>query len=75
MAVEVLTVEGHAMPLDLLLFKRFGREIRGFVEATYAQNPGLAALGPVLPLGTTVRVTPPAPAAAKFTRKSIRLYD
>ena len=75
MATEILTVKGHPMPLDLLLFKRFGREVPGLVEATWAANYGLADLGPILPVGTKVTVTPPAPAAKKFTRPTIRLYD
>ena len=75
MATEILTVIGLPKPLDLVLFKRFGREIPGFVEATYAQNPGLADLGPLLPRGTKVTVTLPGPAPSKTTRKTIRLYD
>ncbi len=49
MATEILTVSGTPMPLDLLLFKRFGREVPGLVEATWAANYGLADLGPILP--------------------------
>ena len=75
MTTEILTVLGKPMPLDLLLFKRFKREIPGFVEATYAANPGLADLGPILPLGTEVTVTVPAPRPTKTVRKTIRLYD
>ena len=75
MTTEILTVTGKPMPLDLLLFKRFQREIPGFVEATYASNPGLADLGPILPLGTEVTVTVPALRPTKTVRKTIRLYD
>ena len=75
MTTETLTVTGKPKPLDLLLFRRFKREIPGFVEATYALNPGLAALGPVLPLGTTVLVTLPGPPPAVALRKLIRLFE
>ena len=75
MATETLTVIGRPKPLDLVLFRRFRREVPGLVEATYAQNPGLADLGPLLPRGTKVLVTAPAPAPAKTTRKTIRMYD
>ena len=75
MAIETLTVIGRPKPLDLVLFRRFGREVPGLVEATYDQNPGLADLGPLLPRRTKVLVTTPAPAPAKTTRKTIRLYD
>ena len=75
MATVILTVIGRPKPLDLVLFRRFGREVPGLVESTYAQNPGLADLGPLLPRGTKVVVATPAPAPAKTTRKTIRLYD
>ncbi len=75
MTTEILTVSGRAMPLDLLLFHRYRREIPGFVEATYAQNPGLAALGPELPAGTAVTVTVPAPAPTVTARKLVRLFE
>ncbi|MGI3901223.1 MAG: tail protein X [Janthinobacterium lividum] len=75
MTDEVLTVTGKPMPLDLLLYRRFKREVPGLVEATYRQNRGLADLGPVLPLGTAVTVTPPAPAPATPVRTTIKLYD
>ena len=75
MTTETLTVLGKPMPLDLLLFRRFQREIPGFVEATYDQNPGLADLGPILPVGTEVTITVPAPRPTKTVRKTIRLYD
>lgn len=64
MTAEVLTVKDRPMPLDLLLFKRFKCEIPGFVEAAYAANPGLADLGPILPIGTEVTVALPTPATA-----------
>ena len=75
MTDEVLTVTGRPMPLDLLLFRRFKRQVPGLVEATYRQNRGLADLGPVLPLGTMVTVTPPAPAPVRAVRPTIKLYD
>lgn len=50
--------------LDQLLHRHTGRTA-GTTEATLAANPGLAALGPVLPIGTPVRITEaPAPARA-----------
>ena len=29
-------------------------KLSGFVEAVYLENPGLAALGPLVPVGTTI---------------------
>lgn len=75
MTTVILTVTGAPQPLDLLLFRRYGRETKGLVEQVYADNPGLAALGPVLPLGTDVAVTPPTPPPAKPKRKVVQLYS
>lgn len=77
MTIETLTVDRAYCPLDLLLFRRFKREVPGLVEATLALNPGLAELGLYLPVGTKVRVDVPAPAprGAKAPRQLIRLTD
>ncbi len=75
MTTETLVVTGRPMPLDLLLFRRFKREIPGFVEQTIDANYGLADLGPILPLGTKVVVAVPALAPTKTIRKTVRLYD
>ena len=74
MTTEVLTVAGRPMPLDLLLFKRFKREIQGFVEQTLDANYGLAALGPILPIGTEVTVTVPSPKAAVKQAPFVNLF-
>lgn len=75
MSAETLTVAGSAQPLDLLLYRRYRREIPGFVEATYAANPGLADLGPLLPIGTKVTVTVPVPAPVVTARNLVRLFQ
>jgi len=43
--------------VDQIAFTRFGRH--GMESAIYAANRGLAALGPVLPIGTPVIVPVP----------------
>lgn len=77
MATETLRVERAPCPLDLLLFLRFRREVPGLLEATLDRNPGLAALGPILPTGTAVVVEiPDAPARTTVTapRELITLF-
>ena len=74
MAQEILSVVDDRTPLDLLLWRRFGREVPGLVDATFELNPGLAALGPLLPRGTQVVVDLPAPAPAQPVPPLIRLY-
>lgn len=73
MSVDTLVFPNDVTPLDLLLYKTYGREIPGFVEATLKQNPGLAALGVFPPRGTTIQVTVPAPQAGP-QRPVIKLY-
>ncbi len=75
MSVDVLTFPNDLTPLDLLLYRRYGAEIPGLVEATLAQNPGLAALGPLPPAGTVVNVTTPTPQVGAPAQKVIKLYD
>lgn len=58
---ETVTIEGQGITIDLLLWRRFGVVGQTLVPATLALNPGLAALGPVLPAGRRV-VLPSAPA-------------
>ena len=76
MTIDVLTFPNEHTPLDLLLFRHYAAEIPGLVEATLAQNPGLAAMGVFPPKGTAIQVTTPAPAATRqTTRTVIKLYD
>lgn len=70
---ETITIRGEGISLDLLLWRKFGVRGRELVEATLGLNPGLAALGAVLPLGTTVKV-PPLPAASRTPVKLVTLF-
>ena len=76
MATETLIVPNDRTPLDLLLWRRYGREVPGLLEQTLAlpENRGLAALGPFPPAGTAITVVAPAP-AAKANRPVVSLYD
>lgn len=65
---ETITVKGEGLTLDKLLWRRYGVRGQSLVEEALEINPGLAALGPVLPFGTVVMLPelPPetAPAVA-----------
>ncbi len=74
MALETLTIPNDQTPVDLLLWRRFRREVPGLVEQTLAQNAGLADLGPFPPAGTKVVVTVPTPQAAVM-KPVISLFD
>ena len=58
---ETLIVTAEQTSLDLLLWRRFRREVPGLVEDTLRRNPGLAAIGVFLPVGMAVTVQTPAP--------------
>jgi len=60
--------------LDLICWRLLGTTEGGVVEAAYALNPGLAALGTVLPEGTPVVLPDPPPAAA-VALATVNLWD
>jgi phage tail protein X len=68
MSEEVITQEGDTV--DLIAFRRFGRH--GMEAAIWDANPGLAALGPILPAGITVKVPVPE---VKDRKASDRLWS
>lgn len=68
--LKTIEVTGDGVALDALLFQLLGRE--DMVPATLDANPGLAALGPILPAGTKIAIPAPitpeaAPAAEIVT--------
>lgn len=58
--------------VDMVCRRAYGDE-SGYVETVLDVNPGLAALGPILPIGTKV-VLPDLPKAAP-ERKIVSLWD
>jgi len=71
--METITIKGEGITLDLLLWRKYGVRGRELVEATLALNPGLAGLGPFLPLLTDV-VVPPLPAQSRTPVKLVTLF-
>jgi phage tail protein X len=56
---ETITIAGAEITLPLLIWRRFRRPMPGLVEATLVANPGLADLGPVIPVGTVITLSVP----------------
>lgn len=75
MTRETLTVMREQTPLDLLLWRRFRREVPGLVERTLALNPGLAGAGVMLPIGAKVVVDLPQAQPAAAPARLVRLVD
>lgn len=55
-AIETYVVDGDGVAVDLIVWRRYRRRTPGLVEQVYGLNQGLAALGPLLPRGTIVRI-------------------
>ncbi len=72
---ETIRVRGEAIPLDLLIWRRFKARTPGLVERTLAANPDLADLGLVIPVGTDVLIPIDAPDRSPTTRPAVRLWD
>ncbi|WP_137936114.1 tail protein X [Chitinivorax sp. B] len=66
----VIALQGDTV--DLLCWRHLGRT-GGVTERVLARNPGLAELGPVLPLGT--QVTLPDRPVSVPVRPLINLWD
>jgi len=60
--------------VDLLCWRTLGTTSGGVVEQTLALNPGLAQLGPVLPVATVVTL-PTVSAAVPATIETVNLWD
>ncbi|MGY5801844.1 tail protein X [Rhizobium sp. LEGMi12c] len=70
MATIYKTRQGET--IDLACLSHYGRT-SGVVEAVLSANPGLAGLGPTLPLGTHIFM--PDMPSASVERRLISLWD
>ena len=59
--IERITVEGDAITLSLLVWRRFRRPMSGLVETILDRNSGLSELGAILPIGTAFDLPIPTP--------------
>lgn len=66
-----LTRQGQTV--DLVCWDFYGRTAE-VTEMVLAANPGLSALGPILPLGTRIRL-PDLPVPQRAARKLVSLWD
>lgn len=72
--IETVTIRGEAITASLLVWRRFKAPMPGVVERLYDINPGLAELGPHLPINTVVRLPVPAPRPDPLLTP-LRLWD
>lgn len=67
--ISVRALQGDT--IDNLCQRHLGTTSGGTVEATLAENPGLADLGPVLPAGTPLTLVQPI----RNTDQTVKLWD
>lgn len=60
---KTITIRGDNISVDLLLWREYGVRGRALLEQTLDINPGLAALGPIIPHGQSVTL-PDLPATS-----------
>lgn len=73
MMSETIIIGADGQTLDQVLWRKFGVRGRELVEETLRLNPGLAGLGPVLPVKTVI-VIPALPAKTGITAKPLTLF-
>lgn len=74
MATSVRSQQGDT--LDRICLRYYGRT-RDVTEAALDANPGLAALGPILPIGTPVTLpdAPTTATAGTAAQQPVNLWD
>ncbi|WP_029418033.1 tail protein X [Brevundimonas bacteroides] len=75
MTTDSITVSADQLTLADLVWRKYRRPIPGLVEQVLALNPGLAQLGPYIPLGTVVVLPVLQEAAQPAEREIIQLWD
>ncbi len=73
--VEVITVRGVEISVDKLCSRRWRQYLPGYVERVYSLNPGLAACGRFLPIGTKVMLPSPSTQEKQGAIKVVKLWD
>jgi phage tail protein X len=71
---ETIIVQSDAMPIDLLVWRRFRSRTPGLVERILALNTNLADKGEFIPVGTAVVIPIDAPEKTPVQRQVVRLW-
>ena len=72
--VETYVVETDGLMLDAIIWRRYRRATPGLFEKTLDINQGLAALGPIIPRGTVIRIPIDRP-PSETVLPLVRLWD
>lgn len=71
---ETVEVKTNGTTVPLLIWRRFRRPMPGLADRIYELNPGLADLGPFLPLGTTFDMPVDTPRQSEEVLAPITLW-
>lgn len=71
-----ITVQRQGTRVSVLLWRAYGKPgvTAAMLKSTYALNPGLAALGPILPIGTRLTLPDLETAKAAAARTGVSLF-
>jgi phage tail protein X len=72
---ETYTVRKDHEMVDLILWRRYGASGQALAAETYGLNQNLAALGPVLPVGTVLLLPDKEDRARHNASTSVSLFD
>lgn len=72
---ELYTVRQEGLMLDLVLWRRYGKPGEGLVARTLGLNPGLAELGPILPLRTVILLADLPRVPGRITPQPVDLFS
>ena len=76
MTTKIETVQREGLTLSKMIWALLGRQPAGYAEIVLAANPGLAALGPELPVGTKIAFPlDEVPSDSQQVEQAVRLWD
>lgn len=75
MSTKSVTVTGDDVTVSKVIWQALRRQPAGYIDVVLARNPGLAELGPFLPVGTVVVLPLDEVPTAAAERPLVRLWD
>jgi phage tail protein X len=72
---EIITIRGDEISVERLVSRRFRDYMPGYVERVFDLNPGLAAMGPFLAVGTRVWLPTPLLAETQGKVNVLKLWE
>lgn len=73
--IEKHTVHREDVTLSALIWGLFQKQPEGFIEIVLEQNPGLAILGPIIPVGTVIEFPIERLNEAQDRNNIVRIFD